>query len=178
MKNNPKKSKILSYLIIIFCFFLLAPVITLANDTAPERRGDFSEGWDRTKAGAAETWGSDSDLGLWDSKFGEDQSLWDVLSPNIYLLSTDKVGPYEPYVDKHPAVIIARLISTIFNFLAAIFIALIVYAGFAWMLARGEQEKITTARNIMKNSVIGLAIILGAHVISYFIFQSLTATIY
>lgn len=164
MKKDKKQILIIFIsFVLIFYGFLCSPKKILASD-------DLEKIGSKIYEGAKESW--------WDSKPKEEQTLWEILSPNLYLLSTDKIGPYEPYVEKHPAVIIARLVGVIFNFLAAIFIVLIVYAGFAWMFAQGNQENITKAKNIMRDAIIGLAIILGAHIISYFIFQNLTATIY
>ena len=50
-------------------------------------------------------------------------------------------------------------------FLGAICTGLIIYAGFLWVIAAGNQEKITKARLIITFALIGLAVVLGAYMI-------------
>lgn len=50
-----------------------------------------------------------------------------------------------------------------------IFVVLIIYSGFTWMTAMGEESKITTARKIMTTAVVGIIIIIFGQVITLFI---------
>jgi hypothetical protein len=50
---------------------------------------------------------------------------------------------------------------------------LIIYAGFLWMTAGGDDSKAETARKIIFSAVIGLAIILMAFAITKFVSLSL-----
>ena len=68
---------------------------------------------------------------------------------------------------------IARIIQAVLGFLGVIFIVLIVYAGFTWMTAAGNEEKIKKAKDIMVAATIGAAICLGAYAITYFVINSL-----
>ncbi|KKR34904.1 MAG: hypothetical protein UT67_C0005G0016 [Candidatus Magasanikbacteria bacterium GW2011_GWA2_40_10] len=73
---------------------------------------------------------------------------------------------------------VGKIIKIVLGLLGTIFLVLIVYAGFLWMTAAGEEEKVTKAMNILKTSVIGLVIILAAYSITYFVLSnafSLTA---
>jgi len=45
----------------------------------------------------------------------------------------------------------------------------IIYGGFMWQIAHGERDKVDKAKNVIKDSTIGMAIILGAYALSYFI---------
>lgn len=49
------------------------------------------------------------------------------------------------------------------------FFILTVYAGFRWMLSRGEEDKITKARDTLVGAVIGLVITVSAYAITSFI---------
>jgi len=49
---------------------------------------------------------------------------------------------------------------------------LLIYAGFLWMAAGGNDEQLTKAKNIIKASVIGIVIILGGYSISRFILKA------
>ncbi|MBP9761373.1 MAG: hypothetical protein KBD15_04000 [Candidatus Magasanikbacteria bacterium] len=44
-----------------------------------------------------------------------------------------------------------------------IFFGLMVYAGFLWMTARGEEDQIAKARNTIFGAIIGLVITIGAY---------------
>ncbi|MFA6393484.1 MAG: pilin [Patescibacteria group bacterium] len=68
---------------------------------------------------------------------------------------------------------IGMIINIALSLLGVIFLALLIYAGFEWMTARGDEAKVTKAKDIMKNAVIGLVIVLAAYVISYFVIYQL-----
>lgn len=72
-----------------------------------------------------------------------------------------------------PRILIGRIIQIALSFLGVIAILIIMYAGFLWMSSGGEEEKISQARTILKNGVIGLVIILSAWGIATFIISRL-----
>lgn len=51
-------------------------------------------------------------------------------------------------------------------FAAITFLGLMIYAGFTWMLARGNAQEVERAKNIIIYAVIGLAVVLGAYVLT------------
>jgi len=53
--------------------------------------------------------------------------------------------------------------------LGVAYFILMVYAGITWMTARGNEEKIEKAKNIIKNASIGLIIALMAFAIALFV---------
>lgn len=55
------------------------------------------------------------------------------------------------------------------SLVGTIFLLLTVYAGFLWMTAQGNEEKVTKAKDIVTQTVIGLAITLGAYAITAFV---------
>lgn len=67
----------------------------------------------------------------------------------------------------------AELIGTIINsllaFVGMIFLILTIYAGFLWMTAQGDEEKVGRAQSIIKASVIGIIIVSLAFVLSQII---------
>lgn len=77
------------------------------------------------------------------------------------------------YANTDIAAVIGNVILTLLTLLGVVFIVLIVFAGFRWMLAKGEEQKITEARNLIIHSTIGLIIVLAAYAISYFIISAL-----
>jgi len=72
-----------------------------------------------------------------------------------------------------PRLIVAIIIRSALSLVGIVFLVLTLYAGWLWMTAGGEEEKISKAKKLLSNGVIGLAIILSAYAISYFIFRSL-----
>ncbi len=72
-----------------------------------------------------------------------------------------------------PRVIVAKIIRTALSMVGIIFVGLSVYAGFLWMTAGGEEDKIEKSQHLLSSAVIGLAIVLSSYAIAYFIFQSL-----
>lgn len=72
---------------------------------------------------------------------------------------------------------IGLLINVLLSFLGVIFLLLIIYAGFLWMTAAGDEGKVDKAKDILITSVIGLIILLSAYAISSFVISQLsTAT--
>tara|TARA_Y100000310_G_scaffold342575_1_gene446384 strand:+ start:327 stop:728 length:402 start_codon:yes stop_codon:yes gene_type:complete len=64
---------------------------------------------------------------------------------------------------------VGGIIKSFISILGVIFMAYIVYAGYLWMIARGEEEKVTKAKAIIRGSIIGLIIVLFAYAITAFI---------
>jgi len=65
--------------------------------------------------------------------------------------------------------IIGNVIFFILSLLGTIFLLLIIYSGFIWMTAGGNEQKVTKASEMIKQSIIGLLIVIGAYGISYFL---------
>ncbi len=72
-----------------------------------------------------------------------------------------------------PRVIAADIISVFLGFLGIIAVVLILWAGFNWMTAGGNEEKIEKAQKTLSAAVIGLIIILAAWGITNFVVNSL-----
>ena len=64
---------------------------------------------------------------------------------------------------------IGAYIRIALSFVGSIFFVLTLYAGFLWMTAAGEDDKIKKATDILKSAIIGLAITLGAYSITAFV---------
>lgn len=71
-------------------------------------------------------------------------------------------------------VIAARIIRTALGFLGIVALVLILYGGFVWMTAGGNEENIQKAKKILTNAAIGLIIILSAYAIASFVIRALT----
>jgi uncharacterized membrane protein len=69
--------------------------------------------------------------------------------------------------------IIGKLINIFLGFLGVIFLVLMLYAGFLWMTAQGEEAKVKKAKDMITQAVIGLIIVVAAFAISNFVLASL-----
>lgn len=72
-----------------------------------------------------------------------------------------------------PEQIISTAITALLSLLGVIFVGLTVYGGFTWMMAGGDEQKVTKAKDVIKESLIGLVIVLGAYALSYFVISFL-----
>ncbi|MFA7287072.1 MAG: Ig-like domain-containing protein [Patescibacteria group bacterium] len=68
-----------------------------------------------------------------------------------------------------PRIVIARVIRVLLGFLGIIAVLLIIYAGYLWMTAAGDDDKVRQARLVLVNALIGLVIILSAYAAVSFI---------
>ena len=70
--------------------------------------------------------------------------------------------------------VVANIIRVALGLLGTVALVLIIYAGYLWMTAGGNDEQIGTAKKFLFNTVIGLAIILSAYAIVSFVISKLT----
>ncbi len=70
-------------------------------------------------------------------------------------------------------VVVARLIRTALSFAGVVLLGLIIYGGFLWMTSGGQAEKISKAKKVLVNAVIGMVIIMSAWAITTFVISSL-----
>ena len=90
-----------------------------------------------------------------------------------FLNITGREAGYDPEKqDIDP--IIARIIKIWLSVFGIVFLVLIIYGGFIWMTAGGSEEKVTKARQIIINSAIGLAIVMMAYAITWFVVYQLS----
>lgn len=75
--------------------------------------------------------------------------------------------------DKDPVEIIVDIINVLLYFLGSIFLVLILWAGFKWMTAAGNNDAIKKSRDTIVNSVIGLIIIFASYAIVNFVLENL-----
>ena len=73
--------------------------------------------------------------------------------------------------------IIGNLISVFLGVLGIIFVILTVYAGYLYMTAAGDKDKVGKAKTMLAQAIIGLIIIVAAYAISSFVVDAIaTAT--
>ena len=98
-----------------------------------------------------------------------DTNTTSSITNNVQVLQT--TAGYYPNVTV--GYVVATVIKTFLGLLGVIFVVLIVIAGFKWMTAEGDEEKIKKATATISNAAIGLIIVIAAYAITYFVFKSL-----
>ena len=67
-----------------------------------------------------------------------------------------------------------KLITPAFGVIGIIFLVLMIYAGFLWMTAGGNETQVTKARSIITNSLIGTLIVIVAYAVTIFLVGALS----
>lgn len=74
-----------------------------------------------------------------------------------------------------PSSVIGRFIGYILSFMGFLFLGLVIYGGFVWMTAQGNEEKIKKAKNVITSAVIGLVVVFASYAIANAVIEALTA---
>lgn len=69
--------------------------------------------------------------------------------------------------------LIGGLINAFLGVLGIIFVVLVVYAGYLYLTAAGDDGKVSKAKTLLGQAVIGLIIIIAAYAISTFVIDQL-----
>lgn len=68
---------------------------------------------------------------------------------------------------------IGKLINVLLSVLGIILVVYVVYAGYLWMTASGEKEKVEKAKKMLGQAIIGIVLIIAAWAISDFVITRL-----
>lgn len=69
--------------------------------------------------------------------------------------------------------IAAAVIETALSLLGIIFLVIIIFAGYRWMTASGNEEEVKKAQEAIKRGIIGLLIVILAYAVTSFVFNAL-----
>lgn len=105
------------------------------------------------------------------------------------LIQSTLLTPLERYLSEYskaakifapasPASIVTSLIFNALLVSGAIFVGLMVYAGSRWLFSHGNEEEITKSKNLVLHTLIGLAIVLSAYTISFYILRAATGILF
>lgn len=73
-----------------------------------------------------------------------------------------------------PVTVASQLINVFLRLLGTICVVLMVYGGWTWIWARGAEDEIQRAKDIIRGSIIGLLVVLSSFGIMQFVFYYLT----
>lgn len=66
-----------------------------------------------------------------------------------------------------------QIINALLTFTGVIFFLILIYGGYLWMMARGNEEQLTRAKRITREVIIGIIIIILARIITEFILSQI-----
>ncbi|MFH1291860.1 MAG: hypothetical protein ABIH87_01550 [bacterium] len=79
--------------------------------------------------------------------------------------------------DKTDPLYIAQVGLKVFlSLLAIIFFGIMLYAGFRWMTARGNEDLVEKAQHALQAGIIGMIIVVSSYAISSFVFSTLVGS--
>lgn len=87
------------------------------------------------------------------------------------LETTGAPAGYDINTEK-PPILALMLMALVFPLFGGIFLITMIYAGYLWMTAQGNQEQVEKSKKIIINASIGLAVILSAWAITYFLLNA------
>ena len=71
--------------------------------------------------------------------------------------------------EKDLSVVIGRMVGIVLGSMGVIFTVLLIIGGFMWMTSRGNEDAVKRARDLIRNAIIGLAIVVIAYALAHFI---------
>jgi len=100
------------------------------------------------------------------------QSNSDPIGPTAALDRLKVVAePFNPSTDENTFIsYLGYVLTVFFSMFGVIFTGLIIYAGYSWMTAAGDNTKVVRATSISRNSIFGIIVVVGAYAIWQFIF--------
>lgn len=98
----------------------------------------------------------------------------DEINNNVKTLS-DGAGGKALVINPQASIgtVMGLLVKAFIGLLGIIFLILIILAGYNWMTASGDESKVEKAQHTMRYAIIGLAVIIAAYAITYFVFLNL-----
>lgn len=102
--------------------------------------------------------------------FTQAENLGDAFDKVIEVAGSEGAG-YQ--TDANPETLIGQVIRVIISFVGVIFLVLMIYGGYLWMLARGNDQQVEKAKNLITAAIIGLIIVLAAYAITYILIDKI-----
>ncbi len=99
-----------------------------------------------------------------------------LFSPSVHAqvdTGLGAVGQTVKLSSADPRVIATNIINIALGLVGIILVSLLVYAGFVWMTAGGDEEKVSRAKRIITSAIIGLIIVLSSWAIARFVIERL-----
>lgn len=77
-----------------------------------------------------------------------------------------------------PEIVVGQIIRSLIVIIGVIFGVLVVYAGYLWMTARGNETQVKKARDILEHATIGVVIVFAAYALTSFVIDRVIGAAY
>ncbi|GEM_PF-2545805 len=91
-----------------------------------------------------------------------------VITPGQRFKNLAGAAGYDTSTDSAKLTIITNVIIYVLGFVGVFFLLMIVYSGFQWIMAGGNEEIIEKAQTRLKNSIIGFIVIAVSYALIIF----------
>lgn len=92
---------------------------------------------------------------------------------NDYGLKSTASAAGLPTGNVTPAQVASTIITILLSVIGVLMVVLILYSGFLWMTAAGNEEKVGRAKKILSGAIIGAFIVMTAYAIASFVIGNL-----
>lgn len=75
----------------------------------------------------------------------------------------EETGHTEAGLDEPVPIVAGRIVKIFLSFLGVIFLGLMIYGGYLWMTARGNEQDVDKAKRIIQHALVGLIIVMTAY---------------
>lgn len=103
------------------------------------------------------------------------QSAAQTASNNLNAAAAKANGGTAPTITDVPTTI-GNIVGVVLSFIGVLFLGLMIFGGFTWMLARGNQQNTQKAKELIEAAVIGLIIVMAAYAITAYVGSVLLST--
>jgi len=104
-----------------------------------------------------------------------DSALGKAVDSALSGLTQSSEKAYGTLPEKDISTTIGNAIGCWLSFIGVLFLILMIYGGFTWMLARGNQQNVQTAKDIMEAAAVGLIIVIAAYAITAYVGSVITS---
>lgn len=84
-------------------------------------------------------------------------------------------NPYN--TDLTVSMALGNIIQIVLSVIGVLFVIFMIYGGYIWMTAAGNDQKTEKAKSIITESILGIIIVIGAYAISYFVIYAFNSQI-
>jgi len=93
-------------------------------------------------------------------------------APTFSFDGDNRIGKALDVPDEDPETITLSFLQWFFGALGLISVVIILYGGFSWMTAAGNEEKLSRAKKIITYAVIGMMVMLTAFILVSTVFKT------
>jgi uncharacterized membrane protein YidH (DUF202 family) len=101
--------------------------------------------------------------------------LQDAFGSSSTLKTVGDRAEYNTTGDVNLTTTISNIISIFLSILGIVFIGLLIYGGVNWMTAGGQENRVEEAKMTIKQSIIGLIIVVSAYAVSFLVIKALSS---